>query len=178
MLLLSSSKLNALANKIINYHICMHMHAHAIRKLSHPNVCSFVGFLSDGKRCMILYEFCSRGSLRMVLMEAQMPLDWTFRLSFALDIAKGMSYLHSKGILHGNLNSNTCVVNYRWNVKITGESLNAKIHWSMFNRTNHSIGQLPSHLAEGWSQLAHIPTLLGIHDIKTFSLRKLLIYRI
>ena len=36
----------------------------------------------------------------------------------SIDIATGMNYLHNKGISHGNLNTNTCYIDARWNVKI------------------------------------------------------------
>ncbi|KAJ8306224.1 hypothetical protein KUTeg_016769 [Tegillarca granosa] len=41
------------------------------------------------------------------------------RFSFATDIARGMTYLHSHKMYHGRLKSNNCVVDDRWTVKIT-----------------------------------------------------------
>lgn len=42
------------------------------------------------------------------------------RLSFATDIARGMSYLHQHKVFHGRLHSRNCVIDDRWVCKISG----------------------------------------------------------
>lgn len=42
------------------------------------------------------------------------------RLSFATDIARGMSYLHQHRLFHGRLHSRNCVIDDRWVCKISG----------------------------------------------------------
>lgn len=51
---------------------------------------------------------------------SDIPLNWGFRLSFATDVARGMTYLHSNKIYHERLCSNNCVIDDRWAVKISG----------------------------------------------------------
>lgn len=43
-----------------------------------------------------------------------------YRHYFARDIARAMSYLHSKKIVHGRLSSRTCVLDEDWVIKVTG----------------------------------------------------------
>lgn len=92
----------------------------ACRELEHPNICPFVGCILDVSTAALLYEFCSRGSLKDVLYNSSIELDWLFRLSFAIDAAKGMAFLHSKKIVHGHLKSKICVIDEHWTLKITG----------------------------------------------------------
>ncbi len=58
---------------------------------------------------------CAQGVLR----NKAIALDDFFRLSFMMDIAKGMIYLHTSYIVsHGNLNSINCVIDERWILKV------------------------------------------------------------
>lgn len=45
------------------------------------------------------------------------------RLSFATDIARGMSYLHQHKMFHGRLHSRNCVIDDRWVCKISGKTI-------------------------------------------------------
>jgi hypothetical protein len=38
-----------------------------------------------------------------------------------MDILNGLSYIHSRHLIHGRLNSSNCVVDQRLTIKITGE---------------------------------------------------------
>lgn len=78
-------------------------------KVRHPNLVLFVGACADKGHVMIVTEYCSGGSLFSLLHEKK-----TFNLSnkqkfrMALDIAKGMNFLHTQGdtpILHRDLKS-------------------------------------------------------------------------
>ena len=42
--------------------------------------------------------------------------NWKF--SIALDIANGMDYLHKRGLIHGHLTSDACVLDARWSAKV------------------------------------------------------------
>ncbi|WAR24777.1 ANPRA-like protein [Mya arenaria] len=66
-----------------------------------------------------LFEYSAKGSLSDVLLNEEVPLNWAFRFSFESDIASAMKYLHGRGIIHGHLKANNCVVDDRWTIKIT-----------------------------------------------------------
>lgn len=54
------------------------------------------------------------------------------RLSFATDVARGMSYLHQHKLFHGRLHSRNCIIDDRWVCKISGNNsqTTATRHWT------------------------------------------------
>ncbi|XP_073844354.1 LIM domain kinase 1 isoform X2 [Musca autumnalis] len=81
-----------------------------LKSLNHKNVLKFIGVLYKEKRLHLVTEYVAGGSLKELLHDSGLPLTWTERISFAKDIACGMSYLHSKDIIHRDLNSLNCLV--------------------------------------------------------------------
>ena len=93
------------------------------RSLHHHNVAVFIGCLLDMKKPAFIYEYCFRGTLKKLLEDSEVDLDWIFKLSFLLDIAEGMRYLHSRKVVHGRLSTACCLINDQWSVKIQGMRL-------------------------------------------------------
>lgn len=93
------------------------------RGLKHQNVCKFHGCLLSDSYTALLYEYCSRGSLENILLRSDIQFDWVFRLSFAMDAAQAMAFLHSKKIVHGALNTSNCMIDEKWTLKIQGKKL-------------------------------------------------------
>ncbi|XP_075471765.1 atrial natriuretic peptide receptor 1-like isoform X2 [Ascaphus truei] len=93
-----------------------------VRKLDHQNLCKFFGGSIEAN-IFLITEYCPKGSLADVLLNDDVPLNWGFKLSFAADIARGMSYLHHHKIFHGRLTSRNCVIDDRWVCKITDYGL-------------------------------------------------------
>lgn len=81
-----------------------------LRSLNHENVLKFIGVLYKEKKLHLVTEYIAGGSLKDLIHDSQCPLLWEQRISFAKDIACGMSYLHSKNIIHRDLNSLNCLV--------------------------------------------------------------------
>ncbi|KAM7542665.1 hypothetical protein Aperf_G00000018852 [Anoplocephala perfoliata] len=99
-------------------------HLRAIRDIRHENLNLFVGCYLDADSFSVVYEECSRGNLRSVLATEAINLDWESKLSLINDLIQGMSYLHKSTVaVHGYLNSETCVVDNRWVLKITDYGL-------------------------------------------------------
>ncbi|XP_071799685.1 atrial natriuretic peptide receptor 1-like isoform X2 [Asterias amurensis] len=94
-----------------------------VRDIHHANLCKFMGGCVDVPNVAIATEYCPKGSLTDVLLNDDVPLNWSFRFSFCSDIARGMNQLHSNRICHGRLKSSNCVVDDRWVVKITDYGL-------------------------------------------------------
>ncbi|KAL7988638.1 hypothetical protein Chor_007557, partial [Crotalus horridus] len=94
-----------------------------VRQLDHPNICRFIGGCIEVPNIAIITEYCPKGSLNDVLLNENIPLNWGFRFSFAIDIAQGMAYLHHHRIYHGQLKSRNCVIDDRWVCKISDYGL-------------------------------------------------------
>ncbi|GLT90922.1 hypothetical protein SLE2022_088370 [Rubroshorea leprosula] len=91
-----------------------------MKKLRHPNVLLFMGAVYSPERLAIVTEFLPRGSLFKTLHKNNQVLDNRRRLRMALDVARGMNYLHHRNppILHRDLKSSNLLVDRNWTVKV------------------------------------------------------------
>ncbi|XP_065558180.1 LIM domain kinase 1-like isoform X1 [Artemia franciscana] len=81
-----------------------------LRSLHHKNVLRFIGVLYKDRRLQLVTEYVGGGTLREKLQDVNEKLLWEERISFGRDIGSGMAYLHSKNIIHRDLNSNNCLI--------------------------------------------------------------------
>ncbi|XP_064169836.1 guanylate cyclase 2G [Anguilla rostrata] len=95
-----------------------------MRELKHENLVQFFGVCIEPPNICVITQYCKRGSLKDVLRNSDIDLDWMFKLSFAFDIVNGMEFLHKSNLKsHGNLKPTTCLVDSRMQVKISGFGL-------------------------------------------------------
>ncbi|MQL84855.1 hypothetical protein Taro_017352 [Colocasia esculenta] len=70
-----------------------------LTKVRHRNLVSLLGYCLDGNERLLVYEYMPQGTLSRHLLnwkdEGLKPLDWKKRLAIALDVARGVEYLHS-----------------------------------------------------------------------------------
>lgn len=109
-----------------------------VRDVTHENTVRFLGACIECPTVLILTEYCPRGSLKDVLENEAIQLDWNFRMSLIHDIVKvkfnltikftqimklpfqGMGYLHSSEVsVHGKLRSCNCLIDGRFVLKIS-----------------------------------------------------------
>ncbi|RCV37188.1 hypothetical protein SETIT_8G042900v2 [Setaria italica] len=76
-----------------------------LREVDHPNIVRFIGSCTKPPQFYIVTECMSRGSLFDFLHNEHNVLDLPAVLKYALDVCRGMSYLHQKGIIHRDLKS-------------------------------------------------------------------------
>ncbi|GJP44615.1 hypothetical protein CLOM_g3990 [Closterium sp. NIES-68] len=93
-----------------------------MHRLRHPNILLFMGAIIDPPHLSIVTEFLPRGSIFRLLTRpnASSSMDERRRLKMALDVAKGMNYLHccSPLIVHRDLKSPNLLVDKNWVVKV------------------------------------------------------------
>ncbi|KAJ3683002.1 hypothetical protein LUZ60_013229 [Juncus effusus] len=65
-------------------------------QLRHENLVKLVGYCSDYDNKLLVYEYMQKGSLENHLFRrAIQPISWTMRVNIAIDVARGLSFLHS-----------------------------------------------------------------------------------
>ncbi|KAG2248705.1 hypothetical protein Bca52824_088333 [Brassica carinata] len=93
-----------------------------MKRVRHPNVVLFMGAVTDRTRLSIVTEYLPRGSLfRLIHRPASGELlDHRRRLRMALDVAKGLNYLHclNPPVVHWDLKSPNLLVDKNWTVKV------------------------------------------------------------
>ena len=110
--------------------LCAHLHPESMQwaakvmlvkfkdRMTHQNVLRLVGLYFHENRWKLINACPSKGRLQDVLQAGRFHLDSVFRYSILTDIAEGMAFLHRNGIVHGQLTSNSCFIDARWNVVV------------------------------------------------------------
>ncbi|CAN1137664.1 Receptor-like kinase TMK3 [Linum perenne] len=73
-----------------------------LTKVRHRHLVNLLGYCLDGNEKILVYEYMPQGTLSRFLFhwkeEGLKPLEWTRRLTIALDVARAVEYLH--GLAH------------------------------------------------------------------------------
>eukprot|EP00884_Botryococcus_braunii_P009129 jgi/Botrbrau1/18217/Bobra.53_1s0074.1 len=92
-----------------------------MKRLKHPNVVLFMGAITQPPHLSIVTQFVPRGSLfRLLHRTPNVVLDDKRKLRMAMDIARGMNYLHSckPPVIHRDLKSPNLLVDKDFTVKV------------------------------------------------------------
>ncbi|ONI31875.1 hypothetical protein PRUPE_1G336300 [Prunus persica] len=69
-----------------------------LTKVRHRHLVGLLGYCLDGNERLLVYEYMPQGTLSQHLFnwkeDGLKPLEWTRRLTIALDVARGVEYLH------------------------------------------------------------------------------------
>uniref|UniRef100_A0A8C1EGF3 Guanylate cyclase n=1 Tax=Cyprinus carpio carpio TaxID=630221 RepID=A0A8C1EGF3_CYPCA len=106
-----------------------------LKEMKHENLVQFFGVCIEPPNVCIVMQYCKKGSLKDVLRNSEIELDWMFKLSFAYDIVNGMEYIHKSSLKsHGNLKPSMCLVDSRLQIKLSGFGL-----WEFKHGTKHKL---------------------------------------
>ncbi|KAH9498148.1 hypothetical protein Btru_008389 [Bulinus truncatus] len=90
-----------------------------MRDLCHNNLLRMFGACLEESIHALVVEHCSKGSLQDLLGNINVTLDAQFKFSLCTDIINGLCYLHKSPVrCHGRLNSEVCLVDNRFSVKL------------------------------------------------------------
>ncbi|OIV94355.1 hypothetical protein TanjilG_21695 [Lupinus angustifolius] len=90
-----------------------------LSRLRHPNVIRFVAACRKPPVYCVITEYLSEGSLRAYLHKLERKTVSLQKLiAFAMDIARGMEYIHSQGIIHRDLKPENVLINEGFHLSI------------------------------------------------------------
>lgn len=105
-------------------------------KCQFDNVVRLYGIVAEAGHYSMVMEFMNKGSLHSFLM-SKSAFPWPQRFKVAIGLAKGLSYLHDKKILHRDLKSQNVLLDDQLNAKICDFGLaHVKLESSNSNSTN------------------------------------------
>ncbi|ETN75604.1 adenylate/guanylate cyclase catalytic domain protein [Necator americanus] len=123
-----------------------------MRTVDHDNLCKFFGLSMDGPQMLSVWRYCARGSLKDVIAKGSLQMDWFFKYSLIRDLCEGIFYLHHSLGAHGWISSGTCLVDERWQVKITFYGMDAIKTIEMREQQGtyifHSLWLAPEHIRD------------------------------
>ncbi|KAJ6855573.1 hypothetical protein NC651_040277 [Populus alba x Populus x berolinensis] len=139
------------------------MEVATISSTHHLNLVRLIGFCSEGRHRLLVYEFMKNGSLDHFLFTTEEQsgrlLNWEQRFNIALGTARGITYLHEECrdcIVHCDIKPENILVDENYNAKVSDFGL-AKLITPKDHRyrTLTSVRGTRGYLAPEW--LANLP---------------------
>ncbi|XAR60183.1 Non-specific serine/threonine protein kinase [Bertholletia excelsa] len=97
-----------------------------LSKVRHRHLVSLLGYSIEGNERLLVYEYVPQGALSRHLFHWKSlnlePLSWTRRLNIALDVARGMEYLHTlahESFIHRDLKSSNILLGDDFRAKVS-----------------------------------------------------------
>ncbi|KAL9245508.1 hypothetical protein vseg_019152 [Gypsophila vaccaria] len=151
------------------------MEVATISSTHHLNLVRLIGFCSEGRHRLLVYEFMKNGSLDSFLFGSETSsekfLTWENRFKIALGTAKGVTYLHEECrdcIVHCDIKPENILLDENYNAKVSDFGLaklvNPKDHRY---RTLTSVRGTRGYLAPEW--IANLP-ITSKSDVYSFGM--------
>ncbi|EPS70502.1 hypothetical protein M569_04241, partial [Genlisea aurea] len=97
-----------------------------LSKVRHRNLVSLLGYSVEGSERLLVYEYMPQGALSHHLFcwkrRGLTPLSWSKRLSIALDVGRGVEYLHAlanQSFIHRDLKSANILLDDDFRAKVS-----------------------------------------------------------
>jgi serine/threonine protein kinase len=95
--------------------------SYLLASLNHPNILVFHGAVDDrsAHAFSIVSEHCPNGSLHR-LLQSPVRLSWSRRLQFAVDVARGLIFLHHRGgVVMKSMSTSSLMLDDYYRVKLS-----------------------------------------------------------
>ncbi|GAA0140881.1 hypothetical protein LIER_02151 [Lithospermum erythrorhizon] len=136
-----------------------------LKKARHQNLVTLLGSCSEGSRRLLVYEYVCNGSLDQHLAKNnETPLTWDKRIKVALGAAKGLEYLHSKNIIHRDMNSNNILITHDHEALLGDFGLAKVQHDESFHASNNSLVGTVGYLAPEYAESGELSTKTDVYS--------------
>ncbi|KAG0496004.1 hypothetical protein HPP92_000618 [Vanilla planifolia] len=91
-------------------------------QLCHKNLVKLIGYCSESNNKLLVYEYMHKGSLDNHLFKrGSQPLSWAMRVNIAIDVAHGLSFLHSLDtqVIYRDLKASNILIDSEFNAKLS-----------------------------------------------------------
>ncbi|CAJ2653725.1 unnamed protein product [Trifolium pratense] len=92
-----------------------------LTSVHHRNLVGLIGYCIEGS-LFLVYEYMDNGNLSQHLHNSEKePMTWSTRLRIALDVARGLEYIHDHSVpvyIHRDIKSDNILLNGNFNGKI------------------------------------------------------------
>ncbi|KAL4565750.1 hypothetical protein LXL04_029853 [Taraxacum kok-saghyz] len=136
-----------------------------IGKTHHKNLVRLLGYCAEGKtERMLVYEYMSNGTLAERLFRSDRLPDWSERVQIALDVARGILYLHEEcetPIIHCDIKPQNILMDDFWTAKISDFGL-AKLLMPDQTKTFTIVRGTRGYLAPEWQKNTAISVKVDI----------------
>lgn len=137
-----------------------------IAQTHHRNLVRLLGFCIQGATKLLVYEFMSNGSLADLLFNTETQPRWEERLKVALDVARGILYLHEEceaRIIHCNIKPHNILFDECWTAKISDFGLSKLLRPNQ-SGTLTSVRGTRGYVAPEWHKNTLISTKVDIYS--------------
>ncbi|KAJ9704002.1 hypothetical protein PVL29_005333 [Vitis rotundifolia] len=138
----------------------------AIGRTHHKNLVRLLGYCTEGSKRLLVYEFMSNHSLADLLFSSGKRPYWDERVRIALDVARGIHYLHDEcgaPIIHCDIKPHNILMDDSWIAKISDFGL-SKLLMPDQTRTFTGVRGTRGYLAPEWQKNIPISVKADIYS--------------
>ncbi|CAL5392987.1 unnamed protein product [Camellia sinensis] len=138
----------------------------AIGRRHHRNLVRLLGYCIEGSKRLLVYEYMRNGSLADLLFKSTRRPDWNERIRIALNVARGILYLHEEcetPIIHCDIKPQNILMDEFWTAKISDFGL-AKLLMPDQTRTFTGVRGTRGYVAPEWQRNNPISVKVDVYS--------------